>query len=169
MDKDENKKEEKMQKTEDIKDTKDENLEKIEALTENINDLDDKYKRTLAEFENYKKRTEKEKLKTYDRAKVDLIEKLLPVIDSIEAAKKVSENTEYAEGINMVYKQIETFLAKNNVEEIKTVGEIFDPEVHDAISIVESEEKEGTIIEEFRKGYKLGNDIIRHSMVIVSK
>lgn len=149
--------------------TKDKNLEEIEILNKKLNELDDKYKRNLAEFENYKKRTEKEKLKTYERAKVDLIEKLLPVIDSLDAAKKISEDEKYTEGLEMVYKQIETFLAKNNVEEIKTIGEFFDPELHEAISMVESDKEEGMIIEEFRKGYKLGNDIIRHSMVIVSK
>lgn len=163
----ENKKETKEEMLEN--ETKDKNLEEIEILNEKLNELDDKYKRNLAEFENYKKRTEKEKLKAYERAKVDLIEKLLPVIDSLDAAKKISEDEKYTEGLEMVYKQIETFLAKNNVEEIKTIGEFFDPELHEAISMVESDKEEGMIIEEFRKGYKLGNDIIRHSMVIVSK
>lgn len=140
-----------------------------ELLNAKYDELEDKYKRVLAEFENYKKRTEKEKIRTYDLAKVDIVEKLLPVIDSLESAKGILKDEKYIEGLDQVYKQIEEFLNKNNIEEIPTVGEPFDPELHDAVSIVESDKEEGIIIEEFRKGYKMGNNIIRHSMVIVSK
>lgn len=163
---------EKVEMTEDTKEKNNKsNLDQNEIieLNKKLEDLEDKYTRKVAEFENYKKRTEKEKLKTFDRAKIELIEKLLPVIDSIESAKEISKDAEYIDGLNQIYKQIQMFLEKNNVTEIKTVGEFFDPEVHDAISILESDQDEGIILEEFRKGYKLGDNVIRHSMVIVSK
>ncbi len=161
------KKEEKLDENIENKDTKEKN--EVTELNKKLEDLEDKYTRKVAEFENYKKRTEKEKLKAFDRAKIDLVEKLLPVIDSIESAKEISQDAEYIEGLNQIYKQIEMFLEKNNVTEIKTVGEFFDPEFHDAISTLESDKDEGIILEEFRKGYKLGDNVIRHSMVIVSK
>lgn len=154
---------------EDPKNNQNELENKIVRMQNRLEDIEDKYKRNLAEFENFKKRTDKEKLKTYDRAKVDLVEKLLPVLDSINSAMKISEDKEYLEGLDQVNKQLLVFLKQNNVEEIKTIGEHFDPKLHEAISVVESDKEEGIIIEEFRKGYKLGDDVIRHSMVIVSK
>lgn len=157
------------EQNEDIKNNQNELENKIVLLQNRLEDIEDKYKRNLAEFENFKKRTDKEKLKTYDRAKVDLVEKLLPVLDSINSAMKISEDKEYLEGLDQVNKQLLVFLKQNNVEEIKTIGEHFDPKLHEAISVVESDKEEGIIIEEFRKGYKLGDDVIRHSMVIVSK
>lgn len=177
-----------LKETKDTNGTKDENIDieiqneteekelenkeaenELNLINQKFDELEDKYKRNLAEFENYKKRTEKEKSKTYILAKVDLIEKLLPVLDSINSAMKISEDKEYIEGLEQVNKQLLVFLKNNNVEEIKTIGETFDPKVHEAISMVESDKEEGTIIEEFRKGYKIGDDVIRHSMVIVSK
>ena len=124
-----------------------------------------------AEFENYKKRTEKEKQNTALYAKADVVEMLLPVIDSMENAIAIETADEnLKQGISLMFEQVRIFLEKNGVEEIGKIGEEFNPELHDAISIQEVENaNSGEIISVFRKGYKIKDRIIRHAMVIVAK
>ena len=134
-------------------------------------EIDDRYKRMYAEFENYKKRTEKESIKTYENAKANILMGFLPVLDSFEKAKESDSNDDsYKAGISLIFKQFEDYLQSLGVSEILTDGKKFDPEIHDAITMVEDSGLEsGMIVETFRKGYKLGDQVIRHSMVIVQK
>jgi len=124
----------------------------------------------MAEFENYKKRSIKEKEMLYKSILSDIISSFLPVIDNLEkAAEAKTEDENYKQGLELVLKQFKDVLTKFGVEEIKTVGETFDPEVHEAVSSVQDDTKgEKEIIQEFRKGYRIGAKVIRHSMVIVA-
>lgn len=143
-------------------------LEEKENL---LKEKEERYLRMYAEFENYKKRTEKEKQNTALYAKADVVEMLLPVIDSMENAIAIETADEnLKQGISLMFEQVRIFLEKNGVEEIGKVGEEFNPELHDAISIQEVENaNSGEIISVFRKGYKIKDRIIRHAMVIVAK
>ena len=154
----------------------DEQIEKemcteLEEKDNLLKEKDERYLRMYAEFENYKKRTEKEKQNTALYAKADVVEMLLPVIDSMENAITIETADEnLKQGISLMFEQIRIFLEKNGVEEIGKVGEEFNPELHDAISIQEVENaNSGEIISVFRKGYKIKDRIIRHAMVIVAK
>lgn len=133
-------------------------------------ELDDRYKRILAEFENFKKRSSKEREGLYNSILSDVIEVILPVLDNLENAAKVkTQDEEYKKGIELVQKQFKDVLTSKGVEEIKAIGETFDPELHEAVSSIQDEnlgEKE--IAQEYRKGYKIGNRVIRHSMVVVA-
>ncbi len=133
-------------------------------------ELDDRYKRILAEFENFKKRSSKERESMYNSILSDVVEVILPVVDNLENAAKVeTADEEYKKGVELVLKQFKDVLAAKGVEEIKTVGETFDPELHEAVSSIQDEnlgEKE--IAGEYRKGYKIGSRVIRHSMVVVA-
>lgn len=154
---------------------KEETLEKESNIKEMVpkqdyEELDDRYKRILAEFENFKKRSTKEREGLYNTILSDVVEVILPVVDNLENAVKVeTRDEEYKKGIELVLKQFKEVLASKGVEEIKTVGETFDPELHEAVSSIQDEslgEKE--IAQEYRKGYKIGNKVIRHSMVVVA-
>ena len=154
----------------------DEQIEKemcteLEEKDNLLKEKDERYLRMYAEFENYKKRTEKEKQNTALYAKADVVEMLLPVIDSMENAIAIETADEnLKQGISLMFEQVRIFLEKNGVEEIGKVGEEFNPELHDAISIQEVENaNSGEIISVFRKGYKIKDRIIRHAMVIVAK
>ena len=133
-------------------------------------DVNEKYMRTLAEYDNYRKRTIKEKESIYPEAKAVVIEKFLPVIDNFERALLAAENKDsFYEGVEMVKKQLDEVLASLGVEEIKAVDEEFNPLYHNAVMHIEDEEKgENVIVEEFQKGYKIGDRVIRHSMVKVA-
>ena len=134
------------------------------------NDVNEKYMRTLAEYDNYRKRTIKEKESIYPEAKAVVIEKILPIMDNFQRALDSAENKDaFYEGIVMLKKQLDETLAALGVEEIKAVGEEFNPELHNAVIHVEDEEQgENIIVEEFQKGYKIGDRVIRHSMVKVA-
>ena len=154
----------------------DEHIEKemcteLEEKDNLLKEKEERYLRMYAEFENYKKRTEKEKQNTALYAKADVVEMLLPVIDSMENAIAIETADEnLKQGISLMFEQVRIFLEKNGVEEIGKVGEEFNPELHDAISIQEVENaNSGEIISVFRKGYKIKDRIIRHAMVIVAK
>ena len=154
----------------------DEQIEKemcteLEEKDNLLKEKEERYLRMYAEFENYMKRTEKEKQNTALYAKADVVEMLLPVIDSMENAISIETADEnLKQGISLMFEQIRIFLEKNGVEEIGKVGEEFNPELHDAISIQEVENaNSGEIISVFRKGYKIKDRIIRHAMVIVAK
>lgn len=135
-----------------------------------IDELTDRYKRVLAEFENFKKRSLKEREGLYNSILSDVIESILPVVDNLENAAKVeTEDTKYKEGVELVLKQFKDVLTSKGVEEIKTVGETFDPNLHEAVSSVQDDSKgQQEIVEEFRKGYKIGSRVIRHSIVVVA-
>ena len=154
------KQEEKLEKKQETKSAKEKELE----------ELTDRYKRVLAEFENYKKRSQKERENLYNSILADVVETMLPVLDNLENAAKVeTKDEEYKKGVELVLKQFKDVLKSKGVEEIKTVGETFDPELHEAVSSIQDEnlgEKE--IAQEYRKGYKIGSKVIRHSMVVVA-
>ena len=133
-------------------------------------ELDDRYKRILAEFENFKKRSAKERESLYNSILSDVIAGMLPILDNLENAAKVeTKDEEYKKGIELVLKQFQDTLKAKGIEEIKTVGETFDPELHEAVSSIQDDTKgEKEIVQEYRKGYKIGSKVIRHSMVVVA-
>ena len=143
--------------------------EEVKSLKE-YEELNDRYKRLFAEFENYKKRIQKESINKYAEITGDVVSSILPVMDNLEKAVEAkTEDTSYQEGVKLVVKQFSDVLNKFGMEEIESVGKRFDPELHDAVSHIEDPNKgEQEIVEEYRKGYKIGNKVIRHSMVIVA-
>lgn len=148
---------------------KSENRELADTKLE-LEETTDRLKRIMAEFENYKKRSSKEREMLYNSILGDIIASFLPVIDNLEkAAQAETKDENYKQGLELVLKQFNDVLTKFGVEEIKTVGETFDPEVHDAVSSIQDDtKKEKEIVQEFRKGYKIGSRIIRHAMVVVA-
>lgn len=150
------------------KEEKKENSEMVPK--QDYDELDDRYKRILAEFENFKKRSGKEREGLYNSILSDVVEVILPVLDNLEnAAKAETQDEEYKKGVELVLKQFKDVLASKGVEEIKAIGETFDPELHEAVGSIQDDnlgEKE--IAQEYRKGYKIGSRIIRHSMVVVA-
>lgn len=155
--------EEVVEKEENIEATQDSTKQELEEMT-------DRYKRLMAEFDNFKKRSSKERETLYNSLISDIVTSILPVVDNLEKAVSApTEDESYKQGVEMVYKQLIDTLSNLGVEEIKTVGETFNPEYHEAVSSVQDDalgEKE--IKEEFRKGYKIGTKVIRHSMVVVA-
>ena len=151
-------------------DSKGENKNKEVVPKQDYDELDDRYKRILAEFENFKKRSAKEREGLYNSILADVIEVILPVVDNLENAAKVETKDEsYKQGVELVLKQFKDVLKSKGIEEIKAVGETFDPSMHEAVSSVQDDEKgEKEIVQEYRKGYKIGNRVIRHSMVVVA-
>ena len=155
-----------------------EEVEGKEVKTENkdmvpkqdYDDLDDRYKRILAEFENFKKRSSKEREGMYNSVLSDVVEVILPILDNLENAVKVeTEDENYKQGIELVLKQFKDVLKSKGIEEIEAVGTTFDPELHEAVGSIQDDnlgEKE--IAQEYRKGYKIGSKVIRHSMVVVA-
>lgn len=141
-----------------------------EKLKLELEETTDRYKRLMAEFDNYKKRSAKEREGLYNSILGDIISSVLPVMDNLEKAVATkTEDENYKQGVEMVHKQLLDTLSNLGVEQIKTVGETFNPEYHEAVSSVQDDnlgEKE--IKEEFRKGYKIKEKVIRHSMVVVA-
>ena len=137
---------------------------------QDYDELDDRYKRILAEFENFKKRSAKERESLYNSILSDVVEVILPILDNLENAAKVeTKDEEYKKGIELVLKQFQDTLKAKGIEEIETVGETFDPQLHEAVSSIQDDTKgEKEIVQEYRKGYKIGNKVIRHSMVVVA-
>ena len=126
-------------------------------------DWKDKYLRSVAELDNFRKRTAIEKACIAENVKIEVISELLPIADSIVSARKMD-----AVGIGPIYNQLNDVFAKLGVAEIEAVGKEFDPNLHNAIMHEEDESKAANlVIEEFSKGYKLGNKVIRHSLVKV--
>ncbi len=143
----------------------------VQKMQEELENTTDRLKRLMAEFDNFKKRNAKEREMLYSSILGDIVSKLLPVLDNLErAADAETQDTNYKQGIDLVLKQYMDVLTSFGVTQIESVGKTFDPELHEAISMVQDDslgEKE--IKEEFRKGYKLGDKVIRHSMVIVNQ
>ena len=145
---------------------------KQDALKEKIDELEDKVKRQMAEFDNFRKRTEKEKTAMFETGARSVIEKILPVVGNFErgfsSIPEEEKGTSFAAGMEMVYKQLMTELEKMDVKPIPAVGEEFDPNLHNAVMQVESEEYEtGVIAQELQKGYTYRGTVVRHSMVAV--
>lgn len=171
-------------KDEELKDTEQEEQKKKEGEAaeekteenseDKIKELEDKYMRLFAEFDNYKKRTLKEKDARYADAVIDTVAAFLPVADNLERAQSVEVEGEEAkkvlEGVSLVMKQFKDTLSKLEVSEIPAVGEEFDPNLHEAIMHIEDENKtENVVVEEFMKGYIYKKDrVVRHSMVKVA-
>ena len=135
-----------------------------------LEETTDRLKRLMAEFDNFKKRSAKEREGLYNSLLSDIVSSFLPVVDNLE--KAVNSNTEdegYKQGVELVLKQFMDVLGSLGVKEIEGIGSTFNPEYHEAVSLVQDEnfgEKE--IKEVFRKGYKIGEKVIRHSMVVVA-
>ena len=147
---------------------------KADAYREQIEKLEDKVKRQLAEFENFRNRTEREKTEMFETGAKSVIEKMLPVVDNFERglATVPEENKEdpFVDGMNRVYKQLLTELENIGVKPIEAVGKEFDPNLHNAVMQVASEEYEsGVIVQELQKGYTYRDGVVRHSMVAVAE
>ena len=135
-----------------------------------LDEQEDRLKRLMAEFENFKKRSAKEREGLYNSLVSDIFTSLLPVIDNLEkAAEAKTEDESYKQGVELVLKQFKDVLTANGVQEIEAVGQTFDPELHEAVGTIADETLGEKIIkEEYRKGYKIGSKVIRHSMVVVA-
>lgn len=145
---------------------------KKDKKDEQIEELNDRVKRQMAEFENFRKRTEKEKTQMFDLGSKSIIEKILPVIDNFERGFTTVDETDkedaFVVGMDMVYKQLMTELENAGVKPIEALGQEFNPEFHNAVMQVESEEYEsGVVAQEFQKGYMYKETVVRHSMVAV--
>lgn len=145
---------------------------KQDALKEKIGELEDRVKRQMAEFENFRKRTEKEKTAMFETGAKSVIEKILPVVDNFErglaAVPEGEKDGAFAQGMEMIYKQLMTELENMDVKPIPAVGEEFNPDFHNAVMQVENGELEsGTIAQELQKGYTYRDSVVRHSMVAV--
>ena len=150
--------------------TVEEPISELDKTKQELEELTDRYKRVMAEFENFKKRSQKERETLYTRTLSDVVEIILPVLDNLEnAAKAETQDASYKQGVEMVLKQFKDVLASRGVEEIKALGETFDPSIHEAVSSVDDPNVESQkIVQEYRKGYKFGSKVIRHSMVVVA-
>lgn len=144
-----------------------EDLKKCQA---ELDDTTDRLKRIMAEFENYKKRSSKERENLYGSIIADIVEKMLPVLDNLEKAVEAkTKDDNYKAGVELVLKQYQDVLTSFGVKKIETVGQTFDPEIHEAVSSVQDEKYgEKEIVQEFRKGYMVGTKVIRHAMVVVA-
>ncbi|MCM1201310.1 MAG: nucleotide exchange factor GrpE [Bacteroides fragilis] len=147
---------------------------KQEALKTKIDELEDRVKRQMAEFDNFRKRTEKEKSAMFETGARSVIEKILPVVDNFErglaSMPESDKGGAFAQGMEMIYKQLLTELEAIDVKPIEAIGQEFDPEFHNAVMQVESEEYgSGVIAQELQKGYTYRGSVVRHSMVGVVK
>lgn len=154
---------------------KDKIKEELEQSQAELSDMKDKYLRLLAEFENYKKRTVKEKMDLMKTAAQDTLTALLPVLDDFDRAKKNAEDESsaepFSEGVMLVYNKLNGVLKTKGLEVMETNGQDFDPELHEALTEIPapSEEMKGKIIDTIERGYLLKDKIIRHAKVVVGK
>ena len=145
---------------------------KQEALKEKISELEDRARRQMAEFDNFRKRTEKEKSAMFETGAKSVIEKILPIVDNFErglaSVPEEEKGSAFAQGMEMIYKQLMTELDAIDVKPIEAVGQEFNPEFHNAVMQVESNEYEaGMVAQELQKGYTYRGSVVRHSMVAV--
>ena len=146
-------------------------LEKeLETTKQDLEEKDDRVKRLMAEFENFKKRSDKEREGMFGSVMGDVVMKLLPVVDNLEKAVSTETTDEnYKNGVEMVLNQFKEVLKQNNVVEIEAVGQKFDPSLHEAVMSVQDESLgEKVVKEEFKKGYMIGDRVLRHSLVVVA-
>ena len=146
---------------------------KEDALKTKIDELEDRVKRQMAEFENFRRRTDKEKAAMFETGARSVIEKILPVVDNFErglaAVPEDEKGSAFVEGMNKVYKQLLTELDNMGVKPIEAVGQEFDPNFHNAVMHIEDENfGENIVAEEFQKGYTYHDTVVRHSMVKVA-
>ena len=147
---------------------------KLEALEQQKKELEDKVMRQMAEFENYRKRTEKEKATMFEMGAKSVIEKMLPVVDNFErglaSVPEEDQTDPIYEGMNLIYKQLMGELDKLGVKPIEALGQEFNPDLHNAVMQVETEEfEEGVVAQELQKGYMYRDSVVRHSMVAVAQ
>ncbi len=147
--------------------------EKKDPRDAQIEELTDRLKRNMAEFDNFRKRTEKEKSAMFEIGAKDIIERILPVIDNFErglsSMPEDAKGSSFAEGMEMIYKQLLKNLEEAGVKPIEAVGRQFDPNFHNAVMHVEDEEQgENVVVQEFQKGYLYRDSVVRHSMVQVA-
>ena len=147
--------------------------EKKNPLQEKVDELNDKVLRQMAEFENFRKRTDKEKAQQFELGQSNILEKLLPIVDNFErglaAVPESEKDGAFADGMNKIYKQLVTELENLGVTPIEAVGKEFDPNFHNAVMQVESEEYgSGIVAQELQKGYMFHDTVLRHSMVGVT-
>ncbi len=155
------------------KEKKKEEKEKKDKKDEEIADLKDRVTRQMAEFENFRKRTEKEKSQMFEVGVKTMVEKILPVVDNFERGlaqvPEDKKNDSFVEGMNMIYKQMMTAFDEIGVKPIEAVGKEFDPNLHNAVMHVDDDTlPENSIVEEFQKGYIYHDQVVRHSMVKVA-
>lgn len=162
--------EEKKEKKCSKKDRKAEEKKVEEAHAAEIAAMNDKYLRLYAEYDNYRKRSQKEKDNLYGDIKADVLGKFLPVFDNLERAlAQTTEDEAYRKGVEMIMTQFKTTMEKLGVTEIESLGQKFDPNLHNAIMHVDDEEKgENEIVEVFQQGFKIGDKVIRFAMVKVA-
>jgi len=142
----------------------------IDSQKIELAETEDRLKRVAAEFDNYKKRSSKERENLHSSLLSDIISSFLPIVDNLEKALEAkTEDENYRQGVELVLKQFKDVLSANGVKEIESVGKPFNPELHEAVSsVVDENLGEKIVKEEYRKGYIIGNRVIRHSMVIVA-
>ena len=153
---------------------KDKADKKTEELKEKVDQRQDKCMRQMAEFENFRKRSEKEKSAMFETGAKSVIEKILPVVDNFERGlatiPEEEKGSPFADGMNMIYRQLMTELENMGVKPIEAVGQEFNPDLHNAVMQVESQEFEsGVIAQELQKGYTYHDSVVRHSMVAVAQ
>lgn len=149
-----------------------EKKEKANKLQEKVDELEDRVKRQMAEFDNFRKRSEKEKSAMFETGAKSVVEKILPVVDNFErglaTVPEDKKEDPFVDGMMHIYKQLLTELENIGVKPIEAVGKEFDPNLHNAVMQVESEEYEsGTVAQELQKGYTYRDSVVRHSMVAV--
>ena len=148
--------------------------EKKNPFKEKFEEVQDKYLRQVAEFENFRKRTDKEKAQMFDQGASSVLEKMLPIVDNFErglaAVPAEEKDSAFADGMNMIYKQLMKQMEDLGVTQIEAVGKEFDPNFHNAVMQVDSEEyEEGFVAQELQKGYMYRDTVLRHSMVAVAR
>lgn len=153
-----------------IEETTETNSDMLQKMQDEIDETTDRLKRIMAEFENFKKRSAKEREGLYDSILGDVVGSLLPVIDNLEKAVAANTSDEaFKQGVEMVLKQFLDVIASLGVKKIETVGTTFDPEIHEAVSsVVDENLGEKQVKEEYRSGYCIGTKVIRHAMVVVA-
>jgi molecular chaperone GrpE len=150
-------------------------LEKYEEIAQKLEEINDKYLRLNAEFDNYRKRTLKEKIDLIKTAGEDILVNILPVIDNFERAIKANQNLTDTkainEGISLIYNNFKEFINQKGVKEIEAIGQNLDTDLHEAITKVpvQEETQKGTIIDVIEKGYKLNDKVIRFAKVVVGE
>lgn len=141
-----------------------------DKVLEELNDAKDKYLRLMAEYDNFRKRSAKERLEISDTVKGNTLSEILPVFDNFERALEAeTEDTAYKQGVEMIFKQFGDVIKKLGVEVINPLGETFDPNIANAVNQIEDPEKgENEVAQVFQKGYKIGEKVIRYAMVVVA-
>lgn len=149
------------------------NEDKIEEMQAKVDELNDKYIRLYSEFDNYRKRTAKEKIELFQTASENVFSSMLPVVDDFERAIKsnadITDVKIISDGLNLIYNKFKSTLSQKGLEEMKSIGELFNTDLHEAITNVPapSEELKGKVIEELEKGYTLNGKVIRFAKVVI--